>query len=132
MKTKTNSSYIFSDSLDGMFVTDKHGKLFIFPWGKQRKGYLLENPSLKPKIRRFYWVSAAIFFSPVFILLAFSQNNFLPIILVFLACGSLWLMTWYLYSARITKSAKVSNLSYLEMTLEKVESDASDDEDSPS
>ena len=129
MKSKTYSSSIFGDFFDAMFVTDKHGKLFIFPWGRKRKGYLLDNPNSKPKIRNFYWISFAIYFLSMYILTSL-QNDFWSIILIMLTCSALWLINWYFYSGRIIKSAKVSNLTYSEIILEKIEADVSDDKES--
>jgi hypothetical protein len=79
MKTKRNSFSIFSDPFDGMFVHDKHGELFVFPWGKQRNGYSLDDSSLKPKMRRFYWVSFSIYFLAI--------NIFIRLQKRFLVCG---------------------------------------------
>jgi hypothetical protein len=106
-------AYSIDESLDNMFVTDKRGILFFFPWGSRKKGYRLENKQLKPKIKKFYSTSLTIFF--VTLALSFILKQDIWFIFGGILGSTLgWLLVWYLYSKGIAKSLPVSNASYSE------------------
>jgi hypothetical protein len=119
-------SYMVDESLYGMFVTDKRGVLFFFPWGGRKTGYLLENDHLKSKFKKFYSISFTIYV--VAMALSFSwKHDFWLIFGGMLACTSAWLLVWYFYVKEITKSLPASGTSYSEIVLEKLTSDSDDE-----
>jgi hypothetical protein len=120
-------SYMVDETLYAMFVTDKRGVLFFFPWGNRKKGYLLKNKYLKPKIKKFFSVSTIIYF--IAIVLSFSLKHDVGFIFggVF-ACTSGWLLVWYFYAQKITKPLPASGASYSEIILEKLSSDSDESE----
>jgi hypothetical protein len=43
----------FDGLTDGVFKTDREGKLLFYPWGILGKGYVLPNDSKKQQVRKF-------------------------------------------------------------------------------
>jgi hypothetical protein len=54
MRVRVNLSLQSTDMPSAMLVSDKHGHIFFFPWGRKRKGYLLKSVSQKLKIKETY------------------------------------------------------------------------------
>jgi hypothetical protein len=119
-------SSIYGVFFDGMFVSDKHGKVIFFPWGSQKQGYLLKNKGLSTKIKEFYFLSLFVYFITLGITISMFYD-FWSIVGLFVTCSVGWFIVYYFYIANITKSLSVAQASYKEIVLEKLEIDASEE-----
>ena len=111
---------VIDDSLDHMFVVDKHGQMVFFPWGGNKQGYYARSKSLVAKVKKFYRSSFFICLI-IFIIAASLFNNFWGIIGSMFISFVGWYLAYYLYASHIVKSLPVAKTSYQDIVLEKLE-----------
>jgi hypothetical protein len=101
-----------------LIVTDKRGANIFFPWGNGRKGYIIDDERLIPRIKKFYSVSLIVCFTTIFIL-QFSWGNLFCLVGTLFGCLMIWLTVWYSYANNVIKSLTPSQSNYSEIILER-------------
>ena len=112
------------------FVTDKHGQIIFFPWGRRSKGYILKNKKSKSRIESFY-TGLFLFYLIVTIYFSYQTESLVSIAIYIFIWLPTYLLIWYLYARNITKALLAAEGSYKDIVLEKITSDANQPLPSP-
>jgi hypothetical protein len=127
MKSNSLPGLLVEASLERMFVADKHGHTFFFPWGTEKNGYVLNDPAVRPNFSKFFLVSATVYFFAFIFSVALSNGE--AVIVAIIIWTALWFLVYRLYILKIVKSLPAAQRSYKEIILEKITPDETEIDD---
>jgi len=103
-----------------MFITDKNGTTYFFPWGHQKTGYVLTDPEIREKFTHFYSWAFLLFLYALGLCLACADllHNVKILFIGPPACFAVWLLVYRNYTNRIIHALPIAKLKYSDIVLD--------------
>jgi hypothetical protein len=102
------------------FITDKHGTMFFFPWGKRKNGYIITNREIYDQFVRFYSITLLI--AQIVFALCLALADYFKIFEIILIGSPVCFFSWWFiyrsYAKKIVENLPVANQQYEDIVLE--------------